>query len=235
MGEGYYYTVVGPYSYLNSTRLDVAIGYANEYKDEYPWDQIFIDVYSMVPGDKKLLYRLSTDEDIESFREERIKSKQWKGQVVHQDTTISKSIDEWEANQLNKWTEEQKKPAPNLVDTNLKTAAAQGKPKLSDVPPVALFALGAAMSDGATKYGRFNWRDTGSTASIFYDAMMRHLVEWYNGEDYAHDSKVHHLAHLMASCAILLDSSTHGILNDDRRPSDAKVSRSPELWKDTTK
>jgi hypothetical protein len=116
------------------------------------------------------------------------------------------------------------------VDSNLKTLAAIGKPKLSDVPPVSLFALGAAMSNGAEKYGRFNWRDTGTTASVFYDAIMRHLVDYYNGESYAHDSKVHHLAHIMASCAILLDSELHGNLNDDRamKPS---VSRNP-TWKE---
>lgn len=120
----------------------------------------------------------------------------------------------------------------NLVDTNLKTAAAVGKPKLSDVPTVALFAMGAAMSDGASKYGRYNWRDTGTTASVFYDAMHRHLNDWYSGEDHAHDSKIHHLAHLMASCAILLDSMRHGNFNDDRNTIGA-VSRSPELWKNT--
>jgi hypothetical protein len=117
----------------------------------------------------------------------------------------------------------------NLVDTNLKTAAAAKKPRLSDVPPVALFALGAAMSDGKEKYGRFNWRETGSTSSVFYDAMMRHLTDWYNGEDYAHDSKVHHLGHLMASCAILLDSELHGQLNDDRQIY-GTISRNP-TWK----
>lgn len=122
-----------------------------------------------------------------------------------------------------------------LVDTNLKTAAAQNKPKLSDVPPVALFALGAAMSDGASKYGRYNWRDTGSTASVFYDAMMRHLTDWYNGEDYADDSKVHHLGHIMASCAILLDSELNNKLNDDRdkRKPDS-ISRNPQNWKKMT-
>jgi len=105
---------------------------------------------------------------------------------------------------------------PTLADTNLKTLAAANKPRLSDVPPVALFALGAAMSNGKDKYGRFNWRETGSTASVFYDAMQRHLAAWYSGEDYADDSKVHHLAHLMASCAILLDSDLHKCMNDDR-------------------
>jgi hypothetical protein len=115
------------------------------------------------------------------------------------------------------------------VDKNLKTLAAMNKPRLSDVPPVALFALGAAMSNGKDKYGRFNWRETGTTASVFYDAMVRHLADWYSGEDYAHDSKIHHLGHIMASCAILLDSELHKNLNDDREIR-GQVSRSPENW-----
>jgi len=118
------------------------------------------------------------------------------------------------------------------IDGNLKTIAALKKPRLSDVPPVALFAVGAAMSDGASKYGRFNWRETGSTASVFYDAIQRHLVDWYNGEDYAHDSKVHHLGHIMASCAILLDSELHGKLNDDRdKRNPESIARNPQNWK----
>lgn len=118
-----------------------------------------------------------------------------------------------------------------IADNNPKTLAALSKPRLSDVPPVALFALGAAMSDGASKYGRYNYRDTSVTSSVFYDAIMRHLVDWYNGEDFAHDSKVHHLGHIMASCAILLDGELHGTLNDDRdmrKP--ASIARNP-TWK----
>jgi hypothetical protein len=120
---------------------------------------------------------------------------------------------------------------PNVnVDSNLKTAAAAGKPKMSDVPPIALFALGAAMSDGARKYGTVNWRATGSTSSVFYDAMMRHLVAWYSGEDFAEDSGIHHLAHLMASCAILLDSSLHNKLNDNR-PEPSVNPLVSQVWK----
>jgi len=132
--------------------------------------------------------------------------------------SITQTIKEWD-----------EKNSP--IDANLKTAAAINKPRVSDVPPVALFALGAAMSDGATKYGRFNWRKTGSTSSVFYDAMIRHLVDWYNGEDYAHDSNVHHLGHVMASCAIILDSAAQNSLNDDRLKVTESVARSPELWK----
>ncbi len=103
-----------------------------------------------------------------------------------------------------------------LPDANLKTAAAQGKPGISAVPPVAIMALGAAMQDGVNKYEKYNWREAGATVSVFYDAMARHMLAYYVGENYASDSKIHHLAHLMAGCAILLDAELHGKLNDDR-------------------
>jgi hypothetical protein len=119
-----------------------------------------------------------------------------------------------------------------LVDNNPKTLAALKKSRLSDVPPVSLFALGAAMSDGADKYGRFNYRDTSATASVFYDAILRHLTDWYSGEDYADDSKVHHLGHIMASCAILLDTMRNGNFNDDRDTRQPEsISRNPQHWK----
>ncbi|WP_396189748.1 dATP/dGTP diphosphohydrolase domain-containing protein [Flavobacterium sp.] len=109
------------------------------------------------------------------------------------------------------------KPAKgNLPDSNLKTAAAVGKPGISAVPPIALLAIGAAMQDGVNKYEKYNWREAGATVSVFYDAMARHLIGYYMGENYAADSKIHHLAHLMAGCAILLDAEYHGKLNDDR-------------------
>ena len=103
-----------------------------------------------------------------------------------------------------------------LVDSNLKTAAAVGKARTWAIPPVAVIQLGAAMQDGANKYGTLNWRDTGVTASVFYDAMMRHLLDWRDGNNKASDSGVHHLAHLMAGAAIVLDAESRGILNDDR-------------------
>lgn len=104
------------------------------------------------------------------------------------------------------------------VDSNLKTAVALTKPRLSNIPTFTLFAMGAAMSDGAKKYGRYNWRKTGSTVSVFYDAMNRHLQDWYTGEDFAKDSGIHHLAHLMADCAIMMDARNHPMMVDDREP-----------------
>lgn len=120
-----------------------------------------------------------------------------------------------------------------LIDSNLKTAAARKKPVVSSVPPIAILALGAAMQDGVSKYGRFNWRKTETTATVFYDAMMRHLIAWYSGEDYAPDSKVHHLAHVMAGCAIILDSVQNGVFNDNRLASEVVTQDNAEhhYWK----
>ena len=103
-----------------------------------------------------------------------------------------------------------------LKTENKKNAVAESKPKTEAIPPVAIFALGAAMQNGSYKYGAFNWRDSAVDANVFYNAMMRHLLAWYAGENYAEDSGVHHLAHLMASCAIILDAENYGVFVDNR-------------------
>jgi hypothetical protein len=115
------------------------------------------------------------------------------------------------------------------VDTNLKTIAGAGKAKTSAVPPIAFIALGQAMQNGADKYGKFNWRGSEVTASVFYDAMMRHLQQWYSGEEFAEDSGVHHLAHLMAGAAIILDAQLSSVLIDDRN-TDAPAGIDPLLY-----
>lgn len=101
-------------------------------------------------------------------------------------------------------------------DDNPKTAVGLTKPPLSPIPPVALLHLGKAMADGRDKYGQMNWRESKVTYSVYYDAAMRHLMAWWDGEERAKDSGVHHLGHAMACMAILLDAQSVGMLNDDR-------------------
>ena len=72
------------------------------------------------------------------------------------------------------------------------------------------------MQNGAEKYGAYNWRDKEVILSIYVDAAMRHLLSFYDGEEKARDSGVHHLGHTMACCAILLDAGRLGVLVDDR-------------------
>jgi hypothetical protein len=123
----------------------------------------------------------------------------------------------------NVWLSPKDSGKTTLTDNNLKTAAAKDKPKTSAIPPIAILALGEAMQDGANKYGRYNWRDSAVSSTVFYDAIMRHLLLWYSGETFAPDSKIHHLAHVMAGCAILIDASYSNVANDDRKPVNSNI------------
>jgi hypothetical protein len=76
--------------------------------------------------------------------------------------------------------------------------------------------MALAFKDGAVKYGPYNWREHMVSASVYYGAARRHLDSWWDGEDVSADALVHHLGHVMACCAILLDALTVGKLNDDR-------------------
>lgn len=101
-------------------------------------------------------------------------------------------------------------------DSNPKTHVGRLKPSLRAIPPSALIALGLAMENGEGKYGLMNWRKNQVATSVYYDAAMRHLLAWWDGEDIAADSQVHHLAHVMACCAILIDAEIGGCRIDDR-------------------
>lgn len=101
-------------------------------------------------------------------------------------------------------------------DDNPKTVIGLTKPSMAPIPPIAILHLGKAMMDGRKKYGLMNWREKTVSATIYYDAAMRHLMSWYDGEENAQDSGVHHLGHAMACLAIVLDAQSIGKLNDDR-------------------
>ena len=76
-----------------------------------------------------------------------------------------------------------------------------------------------AMEDGEFKYGFMNWREHPVKARIYIDAMKRHIAAWEDGEETAQDSLVHHLGHVIACAAILLDAQEVGNLLDDRSKS----------------
>lgn len=99
---------------------------------------------------------------------------------------------------------------------NPKHAIGSSKPGVFCVPPSAEFLLGAAMQSGADKYGAYNWGDSAVVYSIYDDAMRRHQAAFRTGEDLDPDSGLHHLAHVMACCAIVIDAALQGKLIDDR-------------------
>ena len=98
---------------------------------------------------------------------------------------------------------------------NPKHAAGRAKVSLRHIPPSVLAAEGRVADGGAAKYGPFNWRG-GVTASVYYDAALRHLLAWYTGEDIDPESGETPLAHVRCCMAILMDAQTMGVLEDDR-------------------
>lgn len=101
-------------------------------------------------------------------------------------------------------------------DNNPKTVFGSAKPGIRHVPTTALLEVGRVMDHGAAKYGPYNWREKQVSSSIYYDAAMRHLMQWWDGEDKDAESGCLHLAHAMACLGIIVDGSHIRKLNDDR-------------------
>ena len=101
--------------------------------------------------------------------------------------------------------------------TNPKDAIGSTKLPLHLWPETASILGAMALLDGALKYGRANWRHDGARASIYFDACRRHLNKWFEGEDTDPDSGLPHLAHALASLAIIVDAEAMGELVDDRQ------------------
>lgn len=104
----------------------------------------------------------------------------------------------------------------NLPDSNPKTAYGIKKPSMHLIPGVALMTLAKVMALGAKKYGAYNWRDQPVSASVYISALLRHIYQWFDGEDIDPESGAPHLGHAMACLAILLDALAQGTLIDDR-------------------
>ena len=90
------------------------------------------------------------------------------------------------------------------------------KPSLSAVPMRSVYEMSKAMNDGASKYGRFNWRENSVDSDVYIDATLRHLNSWQDGENVCTMSRVHHLAHAMACLSIIIDAELGGNLIDSR-------------------
>lgn len=105
-----------------------------------------------------------------------------------------------------------------VIGINPKEIAGSKKPSTWSVMPrwVSL-AVGRVMSVGAAKYGAFNYRESNISASVYQDAMERHLQLWFDGEDNDPETGVSHLASVIASCSLLMDAQMTGKLHDDRQ------------------
>lgn len=108
-----------------------------------------------------------------------------------------------------------------VKDTNPKDAIGISKAPMSTVSAAVLMEVGVAMLEGASKYGRHNYRAAGVRASVYYDALMRHAMAWWEGEDLDPDSGMSHVTKAIATLVVLRDAMLQGKFTDDRPPRSA--------------
>ncbi len=104
-------------------------------------------------------------------------------------------------------------------ESNPKDLVGVRKAPMSTVSGPVMAEVGVAMLEGACKYGRHNYRAVGVRASAYYDATMRHMISWWEGEDLDPDSELSHITKAITSLVVLRDAMIQGKFNDDRPPS----------------
>jgi hypothetical protein len=102
--------------------------------------------------------------------------------------------------------------------TNPKDAIGGGKLPLDLVPDSLVAYAALSFLEGGLKYGKFNWRIAGVRVSIYIAAMRRHLMKYVNGEWADPQTRVPHLASVIACAGIILDAQLCNKLVDDRPP-----------------
>lgn len=107
-------------------------------------------------------------------------------------------------------------PPVNEGFGNPKHALGTAKIPLHLFPPIAIAQGALGIWEGLNKYGRNNFRGSPVYATVYIAAAKRHLDAYLEGENQATDSQVHHIGHVLACAAILLDAGMVGTLVDDR-------------------
>lgn len=103
-------------------------------------------------------------------------------------------------------------------ETNPKDAIGVRKSPMSCVSSPVVLEMGLGMMEGGRKYGRHNYRVAGVRASVYYDAAMRHMMDWWEGTDIDPDSGLSHISKAMSALHVLRDAMMNDMWTDDRPP-----------------
>ena len=88
-----------------------------------------------------------------------------------------------------------------MNDTGHKNDA--GKARMDLISPFVLLEVGEVLTQGAEKYGDYNWQKVG--AEHFYAAAQRHLNKFWAGENLAEDSGHSHLVHAITNLMFIYE------------------------------
>lgn len=91
----------------------------------------------------------------------------------------------------------------------------ENKPDFTQIPQKALLEVATSFTNGAKKYGEFNYSNKASVRR-FIAASQRHINAYLRGEDY--DKEAHHIANAIAGLMMALDGILNDTIEDDRNP-----------------
>lgn len=93
-----------------------------------------------------------------------------------------------------------------------------GKPTFELLPISLLAETNKVLQHGANKYGVNNWRKKeGFKYSRCYNALLRHMLAWWFGEDCDKETGLSHLSHAMCNL-LFLEYHFHNNKEADDRP-----------------
>ena len=78
------------------------------------------------------------------------------------------------------------------------------KPRHSLLPKGAVNSVIEVLEFGAKKYSADNWQEVDNAKERYYNAAMRHIDSWWNGEKCDPETGIHHLAHAATNLFFLM-------------------------------
>lgn len=123
-------------------------------------------------------------------------------------------LDEGHARTFNRY----RRDTMTTKETNPKDLIGSGKASITRIPQQVLGEVTVALTEGAAKYGPYNWRPAGARTGVYIDATWRHLAAFWEGQDIDPDSGLSHVTKAIAGLIILRDSMLIGNAVDDRPP-----------------
>ena len=100
-----------------------------------------------------------------------------------------------------------------------------GKPQFDLLPLDLLSGVNSVLQHGANKYGVGNWKKQDFVMSRAYNALLRHMIAFWGGEDKDKETGLSHLDHAMCNLLFLKYHHKNTPASDDRpvNKSDAEV------------
>lgn len=108
-----------------------------------------------------------------------------------------------------------------VVDPNTGGEKGQKPCQMGALDPRSLVEVGKVAGFGAKKYARYNFAK-GYAWSLSYDAIQRHLMAFWDGENFDAESGLPHIAHAGWHCLTLLTFMLRKRGTDDRFPQEIK-------------